>query len=101
MQSNKVTAIEGNRFELLCSGISYPIFNVTWYKNNELFTSLTSVYTDFSRINRTAALIFTSANVTDVGFYQCVLTNSLGSVAGIGTYIDILCKYCTLHESKF
>ena len=96
-----MTVIQGNRFELLCGGISYPVFNVTWYKNSELYTSLTSVYTDASRSNRTAALIFTSANTTDDGFYQCVLTNSLGSVTSTAIWINILCKYCALYTSKF
>ena len=94
-----MTVIQGNRFELLCGGISYPVFNVTWYKNSELYTSLTSVYTDASRSNRTAALIFTSANATDSGFYQCVLTNSLGSVASTSIGIEIQCKYLVILQS--
>ena len=94
-----MTATKGNRFELSCGGISYPLFNVTWFKNNKELTSISNIYTDTSRNNRTAALVFTSANLTDEGFYHCVLTNSLGSATSRTIWVEILCKCCSLHTN--
>lgn len=92
IQSGNMSVVEGNRFELLCNGISFPIFNVTWYKNNELFTSAASIYTDWTSNNRSVTLTVTSANVTDEGFYNCVLTNAFGSLTSKAIWIDIQCK---------
>lgn len=93
IQPNNATVVEGNTFKLQCGGISLPIFDVKWYKNNQLLNVLSSVYDDIGDNNRTASLIITSANVTDIGYYHCVIANTLGSDISSTAWIDILCKY--------
>lgn len=96
IQPNNLTVVEGNGFELQCSGIGLPIFDVTWYKNKELITSISSAYSDASTSSRTATLIISSANITDEGFYQCLLANPLGLVTSAASWVDVHRKFSNL-----
>ena len=93
IQPSNVTIKEGKRLELQCGGTGLPIFNITWYKDNQLITSHLTNYTDASDQNRTGVLIITAVNATDHGIYTCVLTNEVGSVTSSTSWIDVQCKY--------
>ena len=93
IQSSNMTFVKGNNIELFCNAISYPMFNATWYKSNELINSATKVYNDASGNNQTTTLTITSANVTDEGFYMCTLTNILGSITSKAIWIDYQSKF--------
>ena len=73
-----------------------PIFNITWYKDNQLITAYPTIYTDVSNTNRTGTLTVAAASITDAGFYKCVLANHLGSVTSESKYVNIQCKYTSL-----
>lgn len=103
IQPHNVTIIEGYEVALKCSGIGYPIFNVTWYRDNQLITSHFTNYSDASNQNRTGNLIITAINATDSGMYTCILTNALGSATSMASWINVQCKYLStfINRIKF
>lgn len=92
-QPNNITIDEGNKLVLSCSGTGSPIFNVTWYKDNQLITAHFTNYTDVTNYNRTGNLIIPAINASDDGIYTCILTNELGSVSSATSWINVQCKY--------
>ena len=92
IQPRNISVTKGEKLELKCGGLGLPIFDIMWYKNNELITTHFTNFTTKNTNNRNGSLIIPATNITDQGFYTCVLTSDFGSVTSMAAYIDVQCK---------
>ena len=92
IQPRNVSVTESEKLVLKCGGLGQPIFDIMWYKNNELITSPFTNFTNGNTNSRNGSLIIPATNITDEGFYTCVLKNDLGSVTSMAAWIDVQCK---------
>ncbi len=73
-----------------CSSVGTPHPSVTWFKDNvQIVTSNRIV------IDNAGALVVTALVPTDAGVYDCVASNSEGSIRSKTARLDIACK-CTV-----
>ncbi|EDV24851.1 uncharacterized protein TRIADDRAFT_12078, partial [Trichoplax adhaerens] len=97
-----IAAIEGQNITLYCSGISDPISNVTWFKNNN-FVGNNHNYTIVSSVDNLIAsslLIIYGVQLADNGAYQCKFTNPIGSSLSRNATLKIYGSPVIVNTSK-
>ena len=77
----------GARGILQCTASGTPAVAYKWMKNGALITNRTSVTNGGG-----VYLIGQADRFADVGTYQCVAENSLGSVLSNKAYLSVACK---------
>lgn len=76
----------GARGIVQCTASGTPAVSYRWMKNSQFITNR-------SVTNGGVYLISQADRVTDVGVYQCVAENSLGSVLSNKAFLSVACKY--------
>ncbi len=79
----------GARGILQCTASGTPAVSYKWMKNGELISNR-------SVTNGGVYLISQADRIADVGTYQCVAENTLGSVLSNKAYLSVACKISLL-----
>lgn len=77
---NKLILEEGDTLQIVCEADGYPFPNITWSKNNNIFSRKDVHY-------------FKALSCGDSGYYTCTVTNGIGSTDEDGFNLSIPCKY--------
>ncbi|XP_071168327.1 hemicentin-1-like isoform X4 [Mytilus edulis] len=77
---NKLILEEGDTLQIVCEADGYPFPNITWSKNNNIFSRKDVHY-------------FKALSCGDSGYYTCIVTNGIGSTDEDGFNLSIPCGH--------
>ncbi|OPL33866.1 hypothetical protein AM593_06924, partial [Mytilus galloprovincialis] len=77
---NKLILEEGDTLQIVCEADGYPFPNITWSKNNYIFSRKDVHY-------------FKALSCGDSGYYTCTVTNGIGSTDEDGFNLSIPCGH--------